>query len=50
MVSEPMTDLAGSWNEVPASHYGVIEPGVDGPCEHSFPELVVGAGRRRVIG
>lgn len=29
VVSEPLTDLAGAWNEVPASHYGVIEPGND---------------------
>ena len=29
VVSEPLTDLAGAWNEVPASHYGVIEPGKD---------------------
>ena len=29
VVSEPLTDLAGGWNEVPASHYGVIEPGDD---------------------
>jgi glutamine amidotransferase len=29
VVSEPLTDLAGGWNEVPASHYGVIEPGED---------------------
>lgn len=29
VVSEPLTDLAGAWNEVPTSHYGVIEPGSD---------------------
>lgn len=29
VVSEPLTDLAGAWNEVPTSHYGVIEPGTD---------------------
>ena len=29
VVSEPLTDLAGAWNVVPASHYGVIEPGDD---------------------
>lgn len=29
VVSEPLTDLAGAWNEVPTSHYGVIEPGDD---------------------
>ena len=29
VVSEPLGDLAGAWNEVPSSHYGVIEPGKD---------------------
>ena len=29
VVSEPLGDLAGAWNEVPASHYGIIEPGRD---------------------
>ena len=29
VVSEPLGDLAGAWNEVPPSHYGMIRPGSD---------------------
>ena len=29
VVSEPLGDLVGAWNEVPESHYGVIEKGQD---------------------
>jgi glutamine amidotransferase len=29
VVSEPLGDLAGAWNEVPESSYGVIEEGQD---------------------
>jgi hypothetical protein len=29
VVSEPLGDLAGVWNEVPESSYGVIGPGQD---------------------
>ena len=29
IVSEPLWELAGAWNEVPASHYGVIRAGRD---------------------
>ena len=29
VVSEPLGDLAGAWNEVPESSYGVIQPGQD---------------------
>jgi predicted glutamine amidotransferase len=29
VVSEPLGDLAGVWNEVPESTYGIIEPGQD---------------------
>jgi glutamine amidotransferase len=29
VVSEPLGDLAGAWNEVPASHCAIIEPGSD---------------------
>jgi glutamine amidotransferase len=29
VVSEPLGDLAGAWNEVPESHYGVIQDGQD---------------------
>jgi glutamine amidotransferase len=29
VVSEPLGDLPGAWNEVPESHYGIVRPGVD---------------------
>ena len=29
IVSEPLSDLPGAWNEVPESSYGVVEPGAD---------------------
>jgi glutamine amidotransferase len=29
VVSEPLGDLPGAWNEVPESHYGIVQPGVD---------------------
>ena len=29
VVSEPLGDLAGAWNEVPESSYGVIQEGQD---------------------
>jgi glutamine amidotransferase len=29
IVSEPLRDLAGVWNEVPESSYGVVQPGQD---------------------
>jgi glutamine amidotransferase len=29
VVSEPLGDLAGAWNEVPESSYGVIRAGDD---------------------
>ena len=29
VVSEPLRDLAGAWNEVPESHYGVVQRGQD---------------------
>jgi glutamine amidotransferase len=29
IVSEPLGDLAGAWNEVPESTYGVVKPGED---------------------
>jgi glutamine amidotransferase len=38
VVSEPLGDLPGAWNEVPESSYGVIEPGRD--SMHAFrPDL-----------
>lgn len=30
VVSEPLGDLPGAWNEVPESSYGVVQPGEDG--------------------
>ena len=40
MVSEPLGDLPGVWNEVPESSWGVVQPGQD--------ELgTIPAGRRR---
>ncbi|MGW5851057.1 class II glutamine amidotransferase [Streptomyces sp. NPDC055254] len=39
IVSEPLGDLPGAWNEVPESSYGVVQPG--GDEMHSFaPEFV----------
>ena len=29
VVSEPLGDLAGAWNEVPESHVGIVQPGAD---------------------
>jgi glutamine amidotransferase len=29
VVSEPLGDLPGAWNEVPESHVGIIQPGDD---------------------
>ena len=29
VVSEPLGDLAGAWNEVPESSYGVVQAGQD---------------------
>jgi glutamine amidotransferase len=29
VVSEPLGDVAGAWNEVPESHVGIIQPGED---------------------
>ncbi|MER5312025.1 class II glutamine amidotransferase [Streptomyces sp. NPDC002773] len=34
IVSEPLGDLPGAWNEVPESSYGVVQPGTD--TLHSF--------------
>ncbi|MFC9282030.1 class II glutamine amidotransferase [Streptomyces collinus] len=38
VVSEPLGDLPGAWNEVPANTYGVVEPGRD-LLEEFRPEL-----------
>jgi glutamine amidotransferase len=29
VVSEPLGDLPGAWNEVPESHVGIVQPGND---------------------
>ena len=29
VVSEPLGDLAGAWNQVPESHVGIVRPGED---------------------
>lgn len=29
VVSEPLGDLAGAWNEVPEAHVGIVKPGAD---------------------
>jgi predicted glutamine amidotransferase len=29
IVSEPLGDLPGAWNEVPESHAGIVQPGED---------------------
>jgi hypothetical protein len=29
VVSEPLGDLPGAWNEVPESHVGIVRPGED---------------------
>jgi glutamine amidotransferase len=29
VVSEPLGDLEGDWNEVPESHVGIVRPGDD---------------------
>ncbi|MFI7502682.1 class II glutamine amidotransferase [Streptomyces sp. NPDC049687] len=37
VVSEPLGDLPGAWNEVPESSYGVVEPGTD-QLHHFAPQ------------
>jgi predicted glutamine amidotransferase len=39
IVSEPLGDLPGAWNEVPESHVGIVQPGEDElrPFEPSVP-------------
>jgi glutamine amidotransferase len=29
VVSEPLGDLSGAWQEVPESHVGIVQPGTD---------------------
>ena len=45
VVSEPLGDLAGAWNEVPESCYGVIRPGED--KLHPFTPTTDAVGARR---
>jgi len=41
VVSEPLGDLPGAWNEVPESSYGVIQPGQDEM--HTFEPIAAAA-------
>ena len=45
VVSEPLGDLPGAWNEVPESQYGVIQPGQDEMHPFAPTTEAVGAGR-----
>jgi predicted glutamine amidotransferase len=45
VVSEPLGDLPGAWNEVPESSYGVIQPGQDEMHPFTPTPEAVGAGR-----
>jgi len=45
VVSEPLGDLPGAWNEVPESSYGVIQPGQDEM--HTFEPIAATAGSSR---
>ena len=29
VVSEPLPDLPGAWNEMPEASYGIVQPGQD---------------------
>jgi glutamine amidotransferase len=42
VVSEPLVDLPGAWNEVPESSYGVVEDGEDEM--HPFTPVHTGIG------
>ncbi|MGW2716096.1 class II glutamine amidotransferase [Streptomyces sp. NPDC001492] len=44
VVSEPLGDLPGAWNEVPENSYGVIQPG-DGVIGTFRPDLQDGSAR-----
>ena len=35
VVSEPLGDLAGAWNEVPESHVGIVQPGAKTSSDRS---------------
>jgi len=43
VVSEPLGDLPGAWNEVPESSYGVVQPG-GGVLQRFRPEYAAAAG------
>jgi hypothetical protein len=43
VVSEPLGDLPGAWNEVPESSYGVVQPGDDEL--HAFAPVAPDAGK-----
>jgi glutamine amidotransferase len=45
VVSEPLGDLPGAWNEVPESSYGVIQPGQDEMHPFAPTTDAVGAAR-----
>jgi glutamine amidotransferase len=45
VVSEPLGDLQGAWNEVPESSYGVIQPGQDEM--HPFAPITDAVGAAR---
>ena len=45
VVSEPLGDLPGAWNEVPEASYGVIQPGQDEMHPFAPTTEAVGAGR-----
>jgi glutamine amidotransferase len=45
VVSEPLGDLPGAWNEVPEASYGVIQPGQDEL--HPFVPTAEPVGMRR---
>jgi glutamine amidotransferase len=45
VVSEPLGDLPGAWNEVPESSYGVIQPGQDEM--HPFTPITDAVGAAR---
>jgi len=45
VVSEPLGDLPGAWNEVPEASYGVIQPGQDEMRPFAPTTEAVGAGR-----
>jgi glutamine amidotransferase len=49
VVSEPLGDLPGAWNEVPESSYGIVQPGADEM--HPFtPQPVDKVGIKEVHG